>query len=156
MILYLMRHGAAEDHAKSGRDRDRKLSAKGRAAATAAAVELLRQRGEPIRVIVTSPATRALETAELVQRHAGDKQTTLETRDELAPEQATPLSLARSLAARGHDVLIVGHQPWIEALARALAQRGPAIPNYSTSLIVGIDPHTERVVALIDPRAAAS
>jgi phosphohistidine phosphatase len=153
MILYLMRHGAAEDHAKSGRDRDRVLSTKGRSAATAAAKELRRRRGHAIGLIVTSPAARALETAELVQRHAGDKHTTLEVRDELAPDEAAPLALARSLAAEGRDALIVGHQPWIEALARALAQRGPAIPSYSTSLIVGIDPHTERLVEVIDPRA---
>lgn len=154
MILYLMRHGAAEDHAKSGRDRDRKLSAKGRAAATSAAKELLQRRGgRAIEHIVTSPAVRALETAELAQQHAGDKRTTLEIRDELAPDEALPLPLARSLATEGRDVLLVGHQPWIEALARALARRGPPIPSYSTSLILGVDPHTERLVELIDPRA---
>ena len=122
MNLYLLRHGPAEERdATRGRpDRDRVLTAEGRArmkhiARAMAAMEL------SFDWILSSPFVRARETAELVA--AG-----------LRPRR--PVTLCAGLAAEAgpadllpyvarlkpapQDVLLVGHQPYLGALAALL------------------------------------
>lgn len=60
-----MRHGPAEDHAASGRDFDRALTASGRERVRDVARALV-EGGEAPLVILTSPLVRALQTAEIV------------------------------------------------------------------------------------------
>ena len=47
MKIYIMRHGPAEDHARSGRDFDRKLTASGRARTELVAQELGQREEQP-------------------------------------------------------------------------------------------------------------
>jgi phosphohistidine phosphatase len=153
MILYLMRHGAAADRAPSGRDRDRPLTPEGRRIVTDVAIALRRAREEDLPRVLASPALRARQTAEIVLSHAASAGLLVDERDELAPDEDAPIALARELAGGQADALLVGHQPWIEALARHLAVPGAVVPSFCTALVVGIDPSTGRVVHVVDPRA---
>jgi phosphohistidine phosphatase len=100
-LLYLLRHGDAEDG--SGGDAARRLTAKGERQAKAAG-EALGALGAKVDACLTSPKMRALDTARLACAPLG-----------LEPEIAEELcggpfdSLALS-AGRG-DVLLVGHEP---------------------------------------------
>lgn len=125
--LYLMRHGAAEDRAPTGRDADRALTPDGRAAAERVAVALHLAHEEALRLghaspvgrVVASPLVRAQQTAEIV-RGILCPALDLETDDDLQPD-GSAYDLARRLASAPHDTLLVGHMPNIELVARALA-----------------------------------
>jgi phosphohistidine phosphatase len=100
-MLYLLRHGAAED--ANGDDDARRLTAKGERQALSAGRALARLEAG-IDACLASPKARAGETARLACEQLG-----------IEPETATDLrggafdSLALS-AGRG-DVLLVGHEP---------------------------------------------
>ena len=61
MLLYLLRHGAAEAAAKSGRDADRALTDEGREKVRRV-IRRAREGGLWPALILSSPFTRALET----------------------------------------------------------------------------------------------
>jgi phosphohistidine phosphatase len=100
-MLYLLRHGDAED-ANSG-DFGRRLTAKGERQARAAG-RALAQLEVGIDACLTSPKLRAAETARLACERLG-----------LEPETAKELRSgnfdAPRLAAGRGDVLLVGHEP---------------------------------------------
>jgi phosphohistidine phosphatase len=158
MRLYLMRHGPAEDRAASGRDFDRPLSPAGRSVVRAVAAELHRLRGASLPRIVASPLLRAQQTAALVRDIAASPAVRVEAREELAAE--TPaFDLVAELASCGTDVLVVGHQPTIESLARGLADEPLVLTGYSTALVVVLEatagavaPGAWRAERVIDPR----
>lgn len=110
MLLLLLRHGIAEDAgpATGFRDEPRALTPDGvarmrRAAHGMAALALAPE------LILTSPLTRCLQTAELVQEALGGR---LEDDPRLAPGMALE-DLAGAIADRGSPprVLACGHQP---------------------------------------------
>jgi phosphohistidine phosphatase len=100
-VIYLLRHGDAEDG--DGDDAARRLTAKGERQAEAAgrAVAAL---GAEIDVCLTSPKVRAAETARLACQALG-----------LAPEIAAELRGgpfdSPGLAAGRGNTLLVGHEP---------------------------------------------
>lgn len=123
MKIYIMRHGPAEDQARSGRDFDRKLTSSGRARTELIARELGQREEQPKR-IVSSPLARTLETAEVVIA-ALRLGIAPEARDELAPG-GDALSLVRELARDGaRRVMLVGHEPDVSTLTSIL------LPNWS-------------------------
>jgi phosphohistidine phosphatase len=112
--IYVMRHGPAEDHARSGRDFDRKLTSSGRERTESVARELGR-RGQHPKRIISSPLARTIETAKIV---IGALQLELEpeSREELAPG-GNALALVRELATtKARRVLLVGHEPDVSGL----------------------------------------
>lgn len=161
MLLYVMRHGPAEDRAPSGRDADRPLTGDGRELVDRAARELFRLRGPGIARVVSSPLARARETAALVQRVVCP-QVEIDLRRELEPDDSPPLDLVRELVALQGDTLLVSHQPSVEQLVRELSsEASTAIPfGFRTAMIVTLEAGTAPVgrwpVRLtIDPRKVA-
>lgn len=117
MKLYLVRHGDAVPEEEAGSDRDRWLSPRGREQVRGLA-RLLREQQLELDAVVSSPLPRAVQTAELLAG-ALDHLGVLEARRYLEPS-AQPAVAARDLRARGGDVLVVGHEPCISALAAVL------------------------------------
>ena len=115
MMLYIMRHGLAEEPTPKGDDAARKLTEKGTEKIRKAAAGM-RVSGLAINTILTSPATRAAETADIVASElGGPKPKTL-------PELSTGASPAAALEALGkqrlpESVLIVGHEPTLSRMA---------------------------------------
>lgn len=100
-MIYLLRHGDAEDG--DGDDAARRLTAKGERQAAAAGRALV-SHGAGVDVCLTSPKVRAAETARLACAELG-----LEV--EIAGELGGgPFDSAALAAGRG-EVLLVGHEP---------------------------------------------
>jgi phosphohistidine phosphatase len=118
MMLYIMRHGLAEDHSPGGDDRARKLTERGRdkihkAALGMNAIELSFDR------VVTSPLARAAETAEIVARETGASAP--HPIPELAAGTTPPAALsALKKLGRHENLLVVGHEPTLSHLASLL------------------------------------
>lgn len=110
MKLYFLRHGIAVEHARSGKDDDRPLTKSGRSRVYGLA-RAIAKLDIGIQQIVTSPALRALQTAQLVAK-------TLHLEKEL---EVNPLlahgfdqqALARLLLLKQKlpVILLVGHEP---------------------------------------------
>lgn len=117
--VILMRHGHA---AEAADDFSRSLSSLGVSQARAAGGELAAE-GLELDLVLTSSAPRALATAECVAaacRYAGSIRA--ERSLYLAPEHHYARTL-RELPAEIVNVLLVGHNPGLSALARQLTGR---------------------------------
>jgi phosphohistidine phosphatase len=100
-VIWLLRHGDAEDQAAD--DASRRLTAKGEAQAQAAG-RALAKLGVELDACLSSPKVRALATAEIACRELGVEP---EPTDALRSGDFNPEDLA---AGRG-AVLLVGHEP---------------------------------------------
>ena len=105
MNLWVLRHGQAQDRARS--DAERELTAHGRAQVLRSAEHLI---GQPLEAIFASPYIRAQQTAELV-REALSFAPQIITVPWLTPE-SDPLHAVRQLPDNG-NVLLVSHQPFV-------------------------------------------
>jgi phosphohistidine phosphatase len=138
MKLYVMRHGPAEDHAESGLDGDRALTAAGRERTRAVAKALLDGDEMPL-LVLTSPLVRAVQTAEIVAvtTELSDRSGTVATSRELAPG-GDGATLARSLArADKRRVMLVGHEPDLSELVARLLGNGLG-RSMDKSMVVGL------------------
>ncbi|WP_437586661.1 SixA phosphatase family protein [Sorangium sp. So ce1000] len=163
MHLYVMRHGPAEERAPSGRDADRRLTPEGRERVARVSIELHRVRGgAPLPLVFASPLARARETAEIAAPICGAPEA--ELRDELALDAGLPIALVAALARGGADALLVGHQPNVEHLVRALldtpgrSATGLLPAGFCTALVVALEPEPRaqgrwRMAQILDPRA---
>jgi phosphohistidine phosphatase len=142
-LIYLLRHGDAEDPA--GDDAARRLTAKGERQATDAG-RALAALGVNVETCLASPRVRAAETARLACAALGIE---AETASELRGGAFDALSLA---AARG-EVLLVGHEPdFSDEVARLTGARvklrkgGLAVVD-GTTLIALLRPAELRAIA---------
>jgi phosphohistidine phosphatase len=119
MELIVLRHAEAEDHAPT--DHLRRLTEKGRHQAEAVGV-YLKEHAIKVDIILSSPALRTAETAEIVAEELElEVQTVPWALPGMTPEMAMN-SLERFQSAK--RVLLVGHQPDIGLLvARLLGLR---------------------------------
>ncbi len=128
--LYVLRHGQAVPEGEADSDHQRELTPRGQAEAERTA-QHLSQRTKPPSLILTSSATRARETAERCV-------TALPHAPQLMILEglylAEPPSYLAALAARAepHDaVLVVGHNPGLEALIYVLTDRSEHLATAS-------------------------
>lgn len=146
--LILMRHARAEPSADSGRDRDRPLSADGRAEA-AGVGRILAARGlRPDRALVSS-ALRTGETWDLIHDALGD----VEVRHETALYNAGSDVLRRFIEASEDEVgclLVLAHNPGIHVLAVEYLIESAASPAILERLGGGFEPGSVAVFA-VDP-----
>lgn len=122
-LLVIIRHGKAARDSATGRDADRELLPRGRRQAEFLAGELAVLVRHPI-VMVSSPITRARQTAEIL---AGALRTTptLDDRLSTSADVDDALTVAAEAAEAGSPatVLLVGHNPTLsEALFLAAAK----------------------------------
>jgi len=123
MMLYVLRHGVAEDVGPDGTDRSRRLTPGGRRKMRAAAAGM-RALGLRFDLLLTSPFTRAAETAAIVSEALGGPA----PRDLPALEQGvTPVETVRLLTefARAEHVAIVGHEPGLSGVVSLLLTGTP-------------------------------
>jgi phosphohistidine phosphatase len=156
-----MRHGAAEEHADSGMDRDRALTQSGRERVRSVAKLLLELDEAPLQVI-TSPLVRAVQTAEIVAlaTKLGDREGTVQVRRELSPGGDGGPDLVTTLAAAGSKrIMLVGHEPDLTELVSTLVSTHAlraAMSSFEKAMVVGLyveEGDRSRVRFVLDPRA---
>ncbi len=125
--LLILRHAkAVQDHPSS--DKERELTGKGRKSALAMG-ELAREQGVVPDAVLCSTATRAKET--LLAFAEGNRfHGPVEFLDELylAPA-ATYIEAARRLGGESECLLMIGHNPGLEALVDELSGRSEPLPT---------------------------
>jgi phosphohistidine phosphatase len=118
-IVYLVRHGIAEESSSTGKDADRRLTEPGLRKMRRAALGLKRLGVAPD-TILSSPLRRAQETAAALSSVLLPE-TAIEILPPLAPGH-TPAEVVRALGARHglRRLMLVGHQPDLGELASHL------------------------------------
>ena len=122
--LLLLRHGKSDWH-EGEDDFGRRLAKRGRQAA-ALMGEYLDEHDLIPDVIVTSPATRALTTAEIVQEALDDIELIEDERIYEASLESL-LAVVQGLSDEYERVLLVGHNPGFEELADTLTGRTDSV-----------------------------
>jgi phosphohistidine phosphatase len=118
VIVYLVRHGLAEDVGPAGDDRSRRLTERGRERMKAAAAGL-RTVGIAPELVLSSPYPRAMETAEIVVAAiGGSKPQSLDALTPDVPAAETVKAVGRF--GRYEQVMLVGHQPNLGEVASLL------------------------------------
>ena len=123
--LLLLRHAKADPEQADQSDRERPLAARGRRVAQQMGAYLAASGREP-RLVLCSPARRALETLESL-RESLPRRARVEIEDDLY--LASCLVLRERVSAISDDdssVLVIGHNPGIQEFALALAVEGDA------------------------------
>lgn len=124
--IWILRHDEAAPAGAAG-DGARRLTPEGEAHAAALARDLAARGLRPARIL-SSPLVRARRTAEIVARGAE-----VEIEPRLCPGGDAEAAAAEALAEGPHPVLLVGHNPDLEILVRALT--GAAVPFGKGTLV---------------------
>jgi phosphohistidine phosphatase len=124
MILYVLRHGVAEDAPPGGDDAARRLTPRGRHKMEEEAAGM-RAYGIELDALLTSPLARAAETAAIVAAAYQGRPAPKEL-----PALATGVSPAETLQAlrpfgRSERVMVVGHEPGLSRLASLVLTGSP-------------------------------
>jgi len=119
MEIYLVRHAEAVEQAEGVEDSTRWLTKKGRKAMQKAACRLHKKRVRPEQII-TSPLTRAVQTAELLMAEVGSH-AELSADRRLAPESTAEqvVELLNGLK-KLKSIMLVGHEPLLSQTAALL------------------------------------
>ena len=140
-VIYLLRHGDAEDG--SGDDAARRLTSKGERQARAAGCALAAS-GAEIDACLASPRARAAETAALACE-------ALNLTPETAPELRGGRFDSRALASGRGAVLLVGHEPDLSAEVARLTGAKAKMRKGGLAIVDG-----STLVALLRPADLAA
>ena len=134
--LLILRHAKTQSDAPAG-DHARELTERGHRNAAAMGAYIQNLIGTPD-AIITSDATRARQTAEIVARILGfTAPLTTEPRI-YAADPDTLLAVVRGIPDEVQTAIIVGHNPGFEELATALAgkpEQGVRLPTSGLALL---------------------
>ena len=126
-ILFLVRHAKASRDDPALADRDRPLNKRGLNDAPAMAKRLSKQ---AIDLIVSSPALRALTTAQLFADELGVARRSIVIDERIYASTADALLALIHGLDDGHDcVMLFGHNPEFSELAGRLAGKGIDMPT---------------------------
>lgn len=132
--LVLVRHGAPEASSASGSDLDRRLTSSGARALRVTFPRTFALLGDDVEpVIWSSPATRALETAEVVAAATGTED--IEVHQSLYAQDISAF-LTELEATDALCVIAVGHAPFVDHLATRLLG---TCPTFGKGTAVAID-----------------
>lgn len=136
--LFLLRHAKAENAAGLS-DFDRDLNDRGRREAQAAG-EYIKKQNQQLDLVLSSPALRARETAELALASAGlDNEIRFDQRIYEA-SLSRLLTVLSEVDDRASSLMLVGHNPGLEELIRTLTGRaGQMKPATIASISLNID-----------------
>ncbi|GEM_PF-267621 len=129
-LVTFVRHADAEKLKKNEYDFERRLTKKGISDSKAMAKNLFKEPGFVSGMVMSSMAYRAISTARIIAKRAGLRKDAVQSHEQLYSN----LSYERFLAVLGslpedvHQVIMVGHNPWIEKLATTI------FPEFSFSV----------------------
>jgi len=156
--LFVLRHAKSSWDDANLADFDRPLNDRGLDTAPFMG-RLMASRNLTPAVILSSPAKRARETAELINEAAGWN---LAVRFEDSIYEASPIALSRvaaGLPSEADSAMIVGHNPGMEGFIRILTGRPEPMPTAALAIIdlaidgwSEVDSGTGRLVEVIRPK----
>ena len=143
MILYVLRHAEAVEGSGSLQDEWRYLTEKGRSAAEKASVMIARFGSKP-RMTVTSPLTRAVQTAEIAAKKACRKNVVVASPLLLPGADIGELIEYIKGCKDATRVMLVGHEPQLGLLVAALLGRREVMVSLKKGACVTLqlDPDT--------------
>jgi phosphohistidine phosphatase len=131
--LLLVRHAKAAKGDAGVHDRDRPLDDRGRRDAPRMGKRLAQHEARPD-LILSSPALRALETAQLIAEALGGKAADIQVDERLyASTPATLLDIIQSLDDTLKRVMLVGHNPEMSELAHRFFGEIDEMPTCSVA-----------------------
>ena len=119
MILYIMRHAEAVAGSDSLQDSWRYLTEKGRSVAEKAASQITRNSPKP-RLTITSPLTRAVQTAEIIAQKACRKNIVVASELLLPGNEIVDIITHLDGCHDAKRVMLVGHEPQLGQLVAQL------------------------------------
>jgi phosphohistidine phosphatase len=122
MILYVLRHAEAVERNESLQDQWRYLSEKGRSAAKKMSSAIARF-GPKARLTLTSPLTRAVQTAEIAAEKACRKNVVVASTLLLPDADIRELVAYLKSCTDAKRIMVVGHEPHLGTLVAALLGR---------------------------------
>ena len=134
--LLILRHAQTQSDSPAG-DHARELTERGHRDAAAMGAHIHSLIGTPD-AIITSDATRARQTAEIVAPAVGFAAPLTVEPEIYAADLDTLLAVVRRIPNHVHSALIVGHNPGFEELAEALAgnhDEGIRLPTSGLALL---------------------
>lgn len=127
MEVIFVRHASAQDESEVSEDSQRRLTDKGRTEARTTA-KALRELGVKPALVLTSPAVRAVETAEiLADEHGGARVEKAQMLAHPADSGAVRSRLQQLLAEGVECVALVGHSPSLDHCVGELVAAQPKI-----------------------------
>ena len=127
--LFLIRHAKSSWDDGALRDKDRPLNERGKRDAPKVGERLAKRRVKPD-LILSSPATRALATAEIIAKKLDYKRSRIVVDDRLyAVEADELLDVIRQLDDGAECVLLIGHNPELTELAHRLFRKITHLPT---------------------------
>lgn len=126
--LLILRHAKSSWNNARLADHDRPLNGRGRRDAPRMG-RLLREEDLVPDLIITSSAERALSTAELVASSCGYEEALLVTRDLYHGAPEDYLDVLRDQGGEARMILVVGHNPGLEALVDVLTDEDEVMPT---------------------------
>jgi phosphohistidine phosphatase len=138
MLVYLLRHGIAEDHGFRGTDAERQLTEEGRAKTAAALRSVASMRFATPMLVISSPLVRAIETADIAcTEFATDAKRLISESLTPSAEIDKTLALVASHIHEASPILLVGHEPHLSTFASALVgSQTPILEMKKASLVV--------------------
>ncbi len=138
MVLYLIRHGIAEDRSITGSDADRQLTQRG-TLRTAMVAKGLKKLDISFDRIISSPYVRARQTAEIIGRITGHKDDILLDK-RLVPhaqfEEVSDLVLENNDA---QAMLLVGHEPSMGLIISGLCAGGHLMVDVKKASVTAVE-----------------
>lgn len=123
LTLYIIRHAQAEEGDRHTKDFDRHLTSKGMRQSMQAGRMLKELEVKPD-LMVSSPAARAITTAELIAQQIGYDRDAVKHEEEMYNASfRTLLRLIQELPDDKQHVIITGHNPGFSYLAENLSQK---------------------------------
>ena len=129
MKLYLIRHGIAEELDRAGGDDAARALTREGASEVRQIAGILRERKVSPGLIMTSPATRARQTAEIVAEVLKYPRSPQETRELMYDRSIRDAArLIRAHRQQDDEVIAVGHEPHLSRLASLLLVGDDRLP----------------------------
>jgi len=127
--LFLVRHAKSSRDDPTLADKDRPLNDRGKRDAPKMGKRLAKRRVKPD-LILSSPAARALKTAEIIAKKLDYKRKNILVDDRLyAVEAGELLDVIRKLGDKVERVMLIGHNPELTELAHRLSSKITHMPT---------------------------
>ncbi len=144
MILYVLRHAEAVEKSETLQDQWRYLTEKGRASARKMSSSIAKL-GPKTRLTITSPLTRAVQTAEIAAEKACRKNVVVASTMLLPEADIRELVAYLKSGTDAKRVMVVGHEPHLGRVVATLLGQTDAEVSLSKGACVALklDPATD-------------